>query len=185
MLIVRTGQHDSTVLAIPWRNPVSKTTLSIGVLVQDPLFPLHPPVARALASAIEKLGSAGHTIVILKYSPSIALSNKITLDLFSLDTTDATLANIAKSGEPVVPSIRCLSLVSKRTAPATLEGLFDTNTAKAEYSESWHQLWIREKIDVIIGPGSETTAVPHDTYGNSPYTMIWNLLDVSKTKSPI
>jgi amidase len=60
-----------------------------------------------------------------------------------------------------------------------LENLWDLNAARADYSERWNQALVKAKIDVIIGPVAETTAPPHDTYGNSPYTIIWNLLNVS------
>lgn len=179
VLLHEPWQYDSTAIASPWRSPALKKVLTIGVLIEDPIFPLHPPVARILADAVEKLSSAGHKIVFLQNAPSIALSNKIAIDLFSLDNSRTTYTHIVKSGEPVIPSVANILRALAPTAPATLEGLFDTNIKKEEYIRGWHEVFINEKIDVIIGPGSETTALPHDTYGNAPYTIIWNVLNVS------
>lgn len=173
-------EYDSTASAVRWRKLSSpKKTLKIGVLPEDPKFPLHPPVARALESAVAKLKEAGHTLVDLKNSPPVSISNSIAIDLFSLDPKKTPYGIIAQSGEPTVQSVLIDALNSKRVDPYTLSELFDLNTAKAAYVKAWHSVWVAEKIDVIIGPGAETTAVPHDTYGNAPYTMVWNLLDVS------
>lgn len=64
----------------------------------------------------------------------------------------------------------------------SLEDLFDLNTAKAEYADEWRKVYVQNKLDVIVGPGAETTAVPHDTFGVPPYTVLWNLLDVCTEK---
>jgi hypothetical protein len=72
-----------------------------------------------------------------------------------------------------------MKLVDKKPEVYMVEDVFDLNVAKDEYVERWNQIWVQNKLDVIIGPDSQTTAVPHDTYGTSPYTTPRNLLDVS------
>jgi amidase len=172
--------YDASALPIPWRSVSAKSKLVIGVLPEDPTFPLHPPVSRALATAIKKLEDAGHKIVHLTSVKSIYKSIRLCIDLFSLDNTNQTFKNIAASGEPLVPSVAGLvKLQVPREAGYTLEEMFDLNVARAQHATEWNDLWVEQKLDVIIGPGAETTAVPHDTYGNAPYTMLWSLLNVS------
>lgn len=59
-----------------------------------------------------------------------------------------------------------------------MEEVFDINLAWGGYKAAWHKLWTDNKLDVILCPGAENTAVPHDTYGIPTYTMVWNLLEV-------
>jgi amidase len=60
----------------------------------------------------------------------------------------------------------------------TLENLWDLNVARADFAERWNRLLVKSNIDIVLSPVAETTAVPHDTYGNCPYTILWNLLNV-------
>ena len=54
----------------------------------------------------------------------------------------------------------------------------DLHTARSNVIDAWHQVWVQEKLDVLLAPGAQNTAVPHDTYAWPPYTVMWNLLDV-------
>jgi amidase len=185
--------YDSSALAVPWISAPLKIKLVIGVLAEDPDFPLLPPVKRTLETAIEKLQAASHTIIPLTDAPGTREANEIAVSLFQLDPTKSAVKKILASGEPFVQSVlkgaadfAAYQAASEKPPlfplPAdgyTLENLWDLNAARADYSERWNQALVKAKIDVIIGPVAETTAPPHDTYGNSPYTIIWNLLNVS------
>lgn len=65
----------------------------------------------------------------------------------------------------------------------TLEEVFDLNIARSGYKAEWQKVWTDHKLDVILCPGAENTAVLHDTYGAPPYTAVWNLLDVRQQPS--
>jgi amidase len=58
-------KYDATASPVPWQGLPDTTNpqpvLTIGVLPEDAHFPLHPPVRRALDSAITALSNAGHT----------------------------------------------------------------------------------------------------------------------------
>jgi amidase len=172
--------YDTSVLAVGWRPVPQKSKLTIGVLQEDPAYPLFPPVARSLAAAVEKLRAAGHTIIPLDGAPSLVEPCTTGFGFFSLDNTKAPFKVIESSGEPLVPSVvGVLGLQIGKLESITLEELFDLNTARRAYSAQWTKAWVDAKIDVLIGPGAETTAVPHDAYGYPPYTVVWNYLDVS------
>jgi amidase len=78
----------------------------------------------------------------------------------------------------MIPSLaKTVNLVNKRPA-YTMDELFDINVAKAAYKASWNAVWTSYNLDVILCPGAQNTAVPHDTYGMPIYTAVWNLLEV-------
>ena len=62
-------------------------------------------------------------------------------------------------------------------------GPFETiqalHAARQRIHDVWRQTWVDQKLDVILAPGAQSTAVSHDTYGWPAYTVIWNVLDVS------
>lgn len=173
--------YDSSTVAAPWRKEVAVgKCLSVGVVVEDPVHPLHPPATRALADAVKILKKEGHKIIYLKDAPPAGEALELGADFFSLDETKTWLKHINDSGEPIIPSVKeTMDMVDKKPEGYTVEDVFDLNVARDEYIERWNQVWVENKLDVIIGPGSQTTAVPHDNYGTSPYTTLWNLLDVS------
>jgi amidase len=179
VLSAKPWNYDSTALAIPWRQTPRKSQLRIGVY-EDPDFPLHPPVRRSLTTAVKLLEGAGHIIVPLPQFPSLAEGIKLCIQLFSLDNTRTSIKHIMASGEPFVPSVA--AVLGGMTSPpkdVKLEEFFDLNVAWQVYKEKWNKIWVANELDVLVGPGAETTAVPHDTYGFAPYTMIWNLLNVN------
>ncbi|KAI8178418.1 Acetamidase [Colletotrichum sp. SAR 10_75] len=55
--------------------------------------------------------------------------------------------------------------------------LDDLDAARANFAETWHRTWFDHKLDAIVAPGADKTAVPHDTYGLMPYTVVFNILD--------
>jgi amidase len=188
--------YDSSALGVPWIPAPLKSPLIIGVLAEDPDFPLFPPVKRALTMAIEKLKVAGHTIIRLNKAPSTKESNEIAVALFNLDPTKAAIKHVQASGEPFIQSvIKSAADFAAYTAGAakplfpmpvdgyTLKDVWDLNVARSDYAERWNELLVKSNIDVVLGPVAETTAPPHDTYGNSPYTILWNLLNVRKPYS--
>jgi amidase len=172
--------YDSAVMAVPWRSTTAKEKLVIGVQVDEPIHPLYPPVARALSSAVEKLKAAGHSIIFLKDAPTAAEARTLASHFFSLDNTKKWLQNVNASGEPLVPSVKATTdMVDAKPDGYTLEELYDLNVERAHYIDKWNTVWVENKLDVIIGAGNQNTAPPHDTYGQAPFTTIWNLVDVS------
>jgi len=63
-----------------------------------------------------------------------------------------------------------------------LEEVFELNVKKTEYLTRWNQVWVENRIDCVVGPGAQTTATAHDTYGVPPYTAVWNTLEVGQSR---
>ena len=176
-------KYDYSVLHAPWRKPAAdatkKTTqLTIGLLPTDPAFPIHPPMRRALDSAIAKLTAAGHKLVPLGYVPSIAVANREIAEYYSLDPAVTAFKNIADSGEPMIRSVAESPFVSKRIGKLDMDDLYTLNATRTQVMAAWHSIWMSTGMDVILGPVCETTAMPHDTFGNTPYTTLYNYIDV-------
>lgn len=173
---------DSSVVFSPWRDIASKPTLRLGFILEDPHFPLHPPVLRALSSATEKLKRVGHEIIPLT-PPSIKDACLLGFRCFSMDPAGTPFQHIADSGEPVIPALASTKLPHEympyEYAPLTLEGLYDLTEQRNWYKDRLRELIVENRIDAIIMPGYQGTAVPHDQYGWTPYTILWNVVDVS------
>jgi amidase len=174
---------DSSVIFSPWRTvALKKSALRLGVIREDPGFPLHPPVLRNLERAVEKLQAAGHETVPLA-TPSIKDACALAFQLFAMDPADTAFQHIAASGEPTIPALASTSLpheyMQYNYAPLTLEGLYELNEQRNKFKEDFRSLIVKADIDAIIMPGYQGTAQPHDVFGFVPYTVLWNLLDVS------
>lgn len=172
---------DHTALGVPWIQPEQKSTLTIGVMPEDPNYPLHPPIQRTLQTAIEKLRAAGHSITDLSSSlrsmpDMMALGFKYLL----LNPDDTSLNHIEKSGEPRIPSLLATFGPPGEAKPEIkLREFFDMNIEKDKYEKLVMAMFVENKLDVIIGPGFQSCAVPHDKFGMPPYTVLSNLLNVS------
>lgn len=185
-------RYDATALAVPWHKSslpianIQSKRLTIGLLAEDPHFPLHPPVRRALDSAVKALAKQGHRIVFLENHSTrdLAYGSRLAFQYFSYGPH---IDHISSSGEPPVTSVARASSPMFTGPPPIAEKLnaidkiSALNRAREAYSDAWRKLWVEHQLDVILSPGAQNTAVPHDTYGWPPYTVLWNLLDVSQT----
>jgi amidase len=177
-------RYDATASAAPWHEPSQpQTILTIGVLSEDIHFPLHPPVRRALNSAIDALTKQGHRIVQLENDPTrdLAYANRLAFQYFIYGPH---IDHIDRSGEPLVASVAKMSS-PMFTGPFPVDmdlppfKMIDAlHVARQKYADAWRKAWVENGLDVLLAPGSQSTAVPHDTYGWPPYTLIWNVLDV-------
>lgn len=173
---------DSTVVFSPWRTIASKKTIRLGLIQEDPNFPLHPPVLRTLTTAAEKLRETGHEIVPLK-TLLIRDACALAFRMFAMDPARTVFKHIAASREPTIPALASTSLPHRlmpdEYAPLTLEGLYDLNEQRNRLKEEFRSLLLQAEADAIIMPGYQGTAQPHDQFGFPPYTVVWNVMDVS------
>ncbi|KAJ5251675.1 hypothetical protein N7489_002085 [Penicillium chrysogenum] len=170
---------DDMALGFPWMQPVkAPTQLTIGVLPEDPQTPLHPNMQRTLAMAIEKLRNAGHPIVDLsKQIDFVGAAADLAFRFFRIDPDQTALQHIRKSGEPPIPSLQFTFDMEGKGEEPNLREFFDLNASKSEIAAKMRRVFLDNHLDVIIGPGYQTTAVPHDTYGVPVYTVLANVVD--------
>ncbi|EGX96774.1 fatty-acid amide hydrolase [Cordyceps militaris CM01] len=183
----RPWKLDATAADLPWREVKldAGQKLRIGVMAEDPTFPLHPPIRASLAAASDKLAAAGHDIILLQPSECLFWEAiQTAFGLYSLDPTGARLVD--EAGEPPIPS-RANLLKGLTFAPwtyladaADLEGLARLsalNVKRAAIAGAWHAAYTMHNLDVVIGPLMQHTAAPHDEFASSAYGTIFNLID--------
>ncbi|TVY64731.1 Acetamidase [Fusarium oxysporum f. sp. cubense] len=171
---------DDNALGLAWSDPAprSSDTLTVGLFPEDPKTPLHPSMQRVLEEAVGKLKAAGHRIVDLSCKlPSLTDAADISFKFFRIDPDKTVLGHVSKSGEPFIPSLRFTYDLTGNEPEPTLRGLFDLNAARAEITGQMRKVFVDNKLDVILAPGYQSCAVPHDTFGVPVYTVIGNMID--------
>ncbi|KAJ5737666.1 uncharacterized protein N7483_002791 [Penicillium malachiteum] len=184
----RPSLYDSTALDIPWRDVPRKPVLRIGVMHETFLFPLHPPIRKALNESVSLLEAQGHQIIHLDQEDfQILEANDIAWNIFNLDQGSRDL--IVGAGEPVVPAIgiimnriETLMRMFPPSQPETsgldrMGNLALLNVRRAKLRENYRKFWLRHELDICIAPLSQNTAIPHDTSGIAPYATFLNTLD--------
>jgi len=177
---------DSTAIFSPWREVKLKATLRLGLIQEDSHFPIHPPILRTLNAASERLRLAGHEIIPLE-TPSIRDACALAFRMFAMDPAGTPFQHIAASGEPTIPALKSTSLPHEympyEYAPLTLEALYNLNQQRNQMKEEFRELIVKSQVDAIVMPGYQGTAQPHDIFGFVPYTVLWNVIDVSESFS--
>ena len=94
------------------------------------------------------------------------------------------MEQLARTEEPVIPSLQAIGLLS---APGTtqLQGLLDLNVCRAETAQQYLRLFRDNDIDVILMPPAPHTAVPLDCWVKAAYTCLWNYLDYPAVVIPV
>lgn len=185
----RPSVYDSTALNVLWNDRALETPakLRIGVLAEDPMYPLHPPVSRALKEAVQRLKSQNFELVQLSANDGkVAEGTEIGFRFFGAGPKGP---DPFASGEPMVPSVLNASVAVSKFIPKKLFPEIEKlsgigrvaalNMRRQEMREHWRRVWNHYGIDAVIGPAAQHTAVPHDEYVLPPYTVFLNTLDVS------
>ncbi|UPK92687.1 hypothetical protein LCI18_003622 [Fusarium solani-melongenae] len=183
----RPADLDSTAIDVPWRNipAFEGKRLRLGVLPEDPSYPLHPPVRNAISQAVAKLRAEGHILVDLDPQECLIDGiNDVAWGFFAFDNTASRI--VTDAGEPVIPSRQRIADELKRlksdylpdlTGLSDLDKLATLNIKKAAAVEGWRRIWQSHRLDAVIGPSAQNTAVQHDLYGVPPYTCFLNVLN--------
>ncbi|KAL2812291.1 fatty-acid amide hydrolase [Aspergillus granulosus] len=184
----RPALYDPDVLDIPWRNigPLNPR-LRLGFLLEDPAFPLHPPVRATRQAAASCLKEAGHEIIPLSAEEChIAYALEVVWKLFSFDDSDAASEVVAQGGEPPIASRAVVATLAERLGSRYVPGFKDMtpierlstlNMERVKINAAWHALWKKHDLDAVICPPAPNTAVEHDKHGLTAYTSFMNLLD--------
>ncbi|KAK4569935.1 hypothetical protein LTR86_002905 [Recurvomyces mirabilis] len=183
--------HDPRVLPIPWREAEYRAAQSrplvIGLLVDDGVVKIHPPVERVLRAAAAKLEAAGHEIVEWDASDHQDCI-KIMDQYYTADGCEDILREVAKGGEPLVPHVQ--ALVERAPAISVYE-YWQLNRQKQAAQRAYLDKWRTFKspksgrpVDVLLTPTMPHSAVPHRSCKWVGYTKIWNFLDYTACVLP-
>ncbi|KAH7010533.1 amidase [Ilyonectria destructans] len=164
---------DCTALPVPWQQvpPNHGKQLSIGLLLEDPAYPVTPPISRTLRTAAKRVEAAGHKVSVLPSFPSIKITYEVTLDLFDIDDDETGIRHVHDGGEPLVQIVRdVLAMSPARVDPKKLSDFFVMNSKRQEETEKWHKVFTQSGYDVLITPSAAHTALPHTTNFALPRT---------------
>ncbi|KAF1815474.1 amidase signature enzyme [Eremomyces bilateralis CBS 781.70] len=171
---------DHTCVTVPWRTVAPPTRpLRFGYLKEDPSRPLHPTALRGMTSAARKLEDTGHAIVELDGRvPSLWETSRLAWKFFETDPQHVPAQHLRASGEPLVPALETTTLPELQGWEPSVDELFEMNLQRQALVGAWHDIVVAERLDAIILPTYQSTAVRHDTYGFMIYTVLANMLDV-------
>ena len=186
----RPHSYDATAMDMDWRElpgSANKSKLRLGVLAEDPAYPIHPPVRKAVADAVQLLQAEGHEIIHLSAQECrTAHAVQVAWGLFGLDTTARSI--LKAGGEDEIPSRLIIAERLRNVSPEFLSDLKDSeglkrlsglNAKRRIIEDEWRKVWNKHGLDAVVGQAAQNTAVEHDEFGMPPYTVILNLLDVS------
>ncbi|KAJ9294859.1 hypothetical protein DTO271G3_6421 [Paecilomyces variotii] len=178
-----TWKYDSTSISVPWTNLKPAQKLRIGVAQNDGVYTPSPPVRRILKQAVDLLRGDDAIQIIPINLPDVKSHYQDLISYFTLSGSDYYYEQFARTGEPVVPSLKAVGLLS--LPGTTLQGLFDLNVRRAEAAKKYLKLFRDNEIDVILMPPAAHTAVPLDCWTKAAYTSLWNYLDYPAIVIPV
>ncbi|KAE9965175.1 hypothetical protein EG328_009913 [Venturia inaequalis] len=181
---------DPNVAPIEWQDKafedIQSRPLTIGILVDDGVVKIHPPIERALRDLEAKLKTAGHEIV--PWSSSGHKECIEIMDLFySADGGEDIRTEVTAGGEPFIPHVE--TLINRGTAISVYD-YWQLNKRKVAAQQSYNKKWNAttgasgRAVDVVLMPTMPHVAVPHRSCRWVGYTKIWNVLDYTALSFP-
>lgn len=180
------GIDSSQVASSTWRPDVSTRDFTVGVMWDDEMVRPHPPVLRALRSAVDKLRAAG--VKVVEWEPYDHQRGCAMLGrLYFPDGGKGYLAEFDKSGEYPLASTAVALDVPERSRGIPGAGL-ESHEALSREHETYQQehdaLMTERGVDFILGPAYVGAGTLHDSAKYSYYTCIWNILDLPSVVQP-
>ncbi|KAF4630115.1 hypothetical protein G7Y89_g8025 [Cudoniella acicularis] len=157
--------------------------LRIGFVEDDGIYTPSPPVRRGLKKAVDLLRKSKEVDIIPVTLPDVKDHYQDLLSYWSLSGSDYYYEQFARTGEPEVPSLKALGLLSMRET--TLKGFFDLNVRREKAAKTYRDLFLNNKIDAILMPPAPHTTVPLDSWTTATYTGLWNYLDYPAVVIPV
>lgn len=170
-------KYDSSCLRLKYQSHdvTKESKLKIGIIYEDPSLPTHPPLKRIIGEVSTLLEKEGHQIEVIKSFPSYDEMWSLAWSLFKTDENSTSWDHLTSTGERIINSLLLPGMDDFGDGPKDINDLIMLKTKVNDITNQWLEIF--ENIDVLITPGSPSTAPPHDDYGIAPYTCAWNLLD--------
>ena len=194
MRLLTNGQPwllDPRCVPMPWRpklyNKAQSGSLVIGVMEDDGVVRVHPPIRRAIRHLAAKLRLAGHEIV--PWTPDgHAECIEIMDKYYTADGGEDIRRAIDAGGEPYLPRVE--ALVNAGPAISVYE-YWQLNKRKVAAQKAYLDKWNKarsetgKKVDILLTPTMPHTAVPHRCCRWVGYTKVWNFLDYTALSFPV
>jgi amidase len=196
--------HDPLVIEMPWRDSVEQETmdlikaaasgeskLSFGILKNDGVVGLHPPVARAIQLCADALANAGHKVIEWK-PPSHQYGVGLILNAWKYDGGADIHAAMALSGEPLAPQVSMTYGDGPKDQCSSTE-ISANNIALRNWQKEYMDYWnstadssgTGRPVDGLIAPIAPHTATRPSEYKYYSYSTFVNGLDYTSVVIPV
>jgi amidase len=182
---------DPRCAPLPWNEgafqEIRSLPLVIGLIIDDGVVKVHPPIARALQELSTVLKANGHEVIAWDtsdHAACIALMDQY----YTADGCEDIRRDVAAAGEPFIPHVE--ALINRGEAISVYE-YWQLNKRKAAAQKGYLDKWnaVRspsgKPVDVLLSPTLPHTTVPHRKFRWVGYTKIWNLLDYPALTFPV
>ncbi|CAK7210481.1 hypothetical protein SCUCBS95973_000798 [Sporothrix curviconia] len=154
---------------LPEKKPV------VGILYESGIKP-HPPVRRALHEAVAKLEVAGYEVRdFTPTCPDFKEIRDIAAEMLTSDGLSYQTRELAKSGEPAVPSV--VNFGYWGNPRLEHEEVWALGTRKGAMQKAMLDAWQALGIDILIAPSAPHTPIQQDRCTSELYTVAWNVMD--------
>lgn len=166
---------------------VQTRPLVIGLIVDDGVVRVHPPIARALREVTKVLEAQGHEIIPWDTSSHADIVN-ILDTYYTADGGEDIRRDVAVAGEPFVPHVEALV---NRGKPISVYEYWQINKRKVAAQKRYLDQWNAARspsgrpVDVLLTPTMPHLAVPHRSVRWVGYTKVWNVLDYPAITFPV
>ncbi|KAJ5107575.1 Amidase [Penicillium angulare] len=182
---------DPRCAPLPWNeaafNEIQTRPLVIGLILDDGIVKVHPPITRALQELTNKLKAHGHEVIIWDTSDHAACIELMDL-YYTVDGGEDIRRDISTAGEPYIPHVEAMV---NRGKPISIYEYWQLNkrkfAAQKNYLDKWNAVRSpsARPVDVLLSPTMPHTSVPHRKFRWVGYTKIWNFLDYPAVTFPV
>jgi Asp-tRNA(Asn)/Glu-tRNA(Gln) amidotransferase A subunit family amidase len=159
----------------------------IGLIIDDGVVKVHPPIERTLCQLAAKLEKSGHEVVPWDTSDHLGYLNLMD-QYYTADGGEDIRRDAAVAGEPFIPHVEALV---NRGSPVSVYEYWQLNRERMDLQKKYLDKWTAARslsgkpVDVLLSPTMPHVAVPHRSVRWVGYTKIWNLLDYPALTFPV
>lgn len=170
---------DPDMYCLPFRNSLSHPPkLRVGVLYDNGLIQPHPPIKRALDICRLGLEAAGHKVFVVSDLPPMKQLLAICSDSWKIDGFKFSMRMAAETGEEMINSFKLYG--NHLLDPLDAKEILNHHHTWKQFKRTMNLWWFskfQSAFDVLLCPGACHTALPHDTFMDPSYTVLWNCID--------
>ncbi|KAH8172511.1 amidase domain-containing protein [Sarocladium implicatum] len=183
---------DPRCIRMPWSTEAFDEALgrplTIGIIWDDGVVRVHPPITRSLEMVSAKLKEAGHEVV--DWAPDGHYDCiKVQDAYYNADGGEDIRRDVAAGGEPMLPYVKAML---DRSPAISVYEYWQLHRRRLSCQKNYLDRWETtrapgsgRKIDVLLSPVAAHSAVPHNTVRYPAYTKVWNFLDYPALSFPV
>ncbi|KAJ5902467.1 hypothetical protein N7495_002995 [Penicillium taxi] len=187
----RPWDFDPRCAPLPWNEgsflEIQNRPIVIGLIVDDGVVKVHPPIARALKELSAALIAQGHEVISWDTSDHATCISIMDL-YYTADGGEDICRDVKVAGEPFIPHVEALV---NRGKPISVYEYWQLNKRKFATQKKYLDKWNTARspsgkpVDILLSPAIPHTSVPHRKFRWVGYTKIWNFLDYPALTMPI